>query len=571
GHKDVEKADFLKNFYGFSGASFSSVNIIHSSKGTEISTPYAKVNETWGQVVKRIDRLIAENRYISEAEKGYIPTYEKEKISKDIYLFYNYAPKDMERPFNIATENYNFINEAIKQIAQQLDNSEFVEGLIVQMEYVLEHTLSDEHGFDIMQKVFTDLKDFQNGEYSIFKKEQYTIKPEEKEDQTSEDALEDIGNIAKKLELKRKINHKETANGQLMLDFVGNTVSSILENKGLMVSEELIEFAKENLENPTNEEVAAKVEEIIEEETQLSKMDNEKPYDLQVEEQEVEKKNLEKLSTHSIEELISDEKAITEYISQKADHPHEFVGIQSGSLLLFYGEDAEIIAPVIGRKVIEREFPLVGNTKVTGGYMADFPIVAEKLKEKGINFCFIGEEDGQYHTITQHFAKDYLPLNMEITIEGRKFVIDKVNYDFDKVSLRDVTFQNSTGFPIFRSESIDYVRFFVEQKQGKIENIPLVEDEREEPQINFDFDGGGLEDTPPTLPIKERESVHTAPKINYKITNKDLGIGTAKEKFARNINAVQTLKQLETENRLATATEQEVLSQYVGWGGLADV
>mgnify|MGYP004596270791 FL=1 len=57
---------------------------------------------------------------------------------------------------------------------------------------------------------------------------------------------------------------------------------------------------------------------------------------------------------------------------------------------------------------------------------------------------------------------------------------------------------------------------------------------------------------------------------NFHITDDDLGVGGPKQKFARNIEAIQTLRTLEQEHRGATTKEQQVLSQYVGWGGLAD-
>ena len=60
------------------------------------------------------------------------------------------------------------------------------------------------------------------------------------------------------------------------------------------------------------------------------------------------------------------------------------------------------------------------------------------------------------------------------------------------------------------------------------------------------------------------------PAENFRILDDDLGKGGAKEKFWRNIKAIATLKQIETENRNATPEEQHILSQYVGWGGLAD-
>ena len=57
---------------------------------------------------------------------------------------------------------------------------------------------------------------------------------------------------------------------------------------------------------------------------------------------------------------------------------------------------------------------------------------------------------------------------------------------------------------------------------------------------------------------------------NYVISDMELGVGTAKEKFQRNVEAIRTLETIESEKRPATNEEQEVLSKYVGWGGLAD-
>ena len=66
------------------------------------------------------------------------------------------------------------------------------------------------------------------------------------------------------------------------------------------------------------------------------------------------------------------------------------------------------------------------------------------------------------------------------------------------------------------------------------------------------------------------EALNAAPAGNFHITDDDLGVGGPKQKFARNIEAIRTLFKLEEEHRGATAEEQQVLSQYVGWGGLAD-
>ena len=74
----------------------------------------------------------------------------------------------------------------------------------------------------------------------------------------------------------------------------------------------------------------------------------------------------------------------------------------------------------------------------------------------------------------------------------------------------------------------------------------------------------------PTLDAVEPERSTLELAGNFHITDDDLGIGGPKQKYARNIEAIRTLFKLEQEHRGATAEEQQVLSQYVGWGGLSD-
>ncbi len=77
-------------------------------------------------------------------------------------------------------------------------------------------------------------------------------------------------------------------------------------------------------------------------------------------------------------------------------------------------------------------------------------------------------------------------------------------------------------------------------------------------------------------PENDAKEAQTVPEIdktgaeNFHITDDRLGAGGPKEKFRRNIEAIKTLQKIEDENRIATPEEQEILSQYVGWGGLSD-
>ena len=74
-------------------------------------------------------------------------------------------------------------------------------------------------------------------------------------------------------------------------------------------------------------------------------------------------------------------------------------------------------------------------------------------------------------------------------------------------------------------------------------------------------------DTVSDLQPRPRTPRH--PRQNYRITNDDLGVGGAKTKFKNNVEAIRTLKKIESEDRLATPEEQEILSRYVGWGGIS--
>ena len=70
-------------------------------------------------------------------------------------------------------------------------------------------------------------------------------------------------------------------------------------------------------------------------------------------------------------------------------------------------------------------------------------------------------------------------------------------------------------------------------------------------------------------PEKEKTETPAELRRNYRITDDTLGVGSAKEKFRNNMAAIRLLHELQIENRLATPDEQEVLSKYVGWGGLS--
>ena len=295
-----------------------------------------------------------------------------------------------------------------------------------------------------------------------------------------------------------------------------------------------------------------------------------------------------------------------EYLDLKARYPDKLVGVQVGSYMLFYGKDAEEAAPALGTEVLTREIPGLGETAVTG-YTGAWQAALKKLLEHGQSVVLAQPDaergpDAPYAIIKERDAADYIPLGMELTIDGRRMKIDSVDFQAGTVSMLDMDMKG--WFPIFRSEPISFVREVVEEAQrsekhitaemASLENAaeqaaeamqePPAADAQAEPE-QVDLDGGKIVPTPtsPTPTASRITGVYNAGAFdvvleemrfgpeqhNFHITDDNLGAGGEKTKYQYNVTAIRTLKQIEAEGRLATPEEQEVLSRYVGWGGLA--
>ena len=169
------------------------------------------------------------------------------------------------------------------------------------------------------------------------------------------------------------------------------------------------------------------------------------------------------------------------------------------------------------------------------------------------------EKDGPARTEADEPAPSEELVGKEVTLDGHRFMVERVSDLSDDVTLRDLTFEGNVGFPISRVEKVARVRRL------------LQEQEQAQPQKEESLP------PPPKRPRRERITFTTlhpeAPRDqrhDFRITDDALGHGTPSEKYAANAAAIRTLKQIEAEERLATPEEQEILSRYVGWGGLAD-
>ena len=319
--------------------------------------------------------------------------------------------------------------------------------------------------------------------------------------------------------------------------------------------------------------------------------------------------------------------AATEYNTLKEQHPDALVGFEQNGQFEFYGEDARKVCELVGGKLLEKETAL-GIVPVTGFPSGQWAHRAKQLWQCGVNVYLAGlNEDGTHHQTKYLRREDYLPLGATVHMEGRAFRVDNVNFDKDSVSLQDVALAEMR-MPVFRQEPLAVVRELYEQEQDVMEHplpdykvgdnvivdLPTRTIEGKigyvgETDVRIDTSAhgqswdnevinkrqfeDGLRQVEPQLSDEELdelpistvidgevqtfpdaaaldEALNAVPAGNFRITDDHLGEGGAKQKYARNIEAIRTLFKLEQEHRGATAEEQQVLSQYVGWGGLAD-
>ena len=270
-------------------------------------------------------------------------------------------------------------------------------------------------------------------------------------------------------------------------------------------------------------------------------------------------------------ELNADSAA--EYNALKEQYPDALVGFEQNGQFEFYGEDVRKTCELTGGKLLERETAL-GTVLVTGFPREQWVYRAKQLWECGENIYLAGlNEDGTHHQTKYLCREDYLPVGSIVHMEGRKFRVDKVDFDKDSVTLQDMALAE-LRMPIFREAPLAVVRELYEQEPEPpvLGSDGLGLPGEDSNKLPVSIEANEVPTTPEAAAAEEGLNEEGAPELagNFRITDEELGAGGPKQKFARNIKAIKTLFTLEQEHRGATAEEQQVLSQYVGWGGLAD-
>ena len=568
-HEDKkERADFLKDHYGIGGSSHALCGADdshedHDSRGIALErgpygNPDASVHLNWNQAAGRIDRLIRDSEYLKPADYSRMPAYEREKMAMRVMGFYHHLPNEVERPY--PQDLYH--EEGRKALVEKLADPEQSAELLEQMDNALLSVPLDSEEYERKAESLSILHQYVEGTYTIFPEKKIAVEiavPEqgqmsmfdfmEQEPQSKEQSTAAAVEKPQKDASFADEKPSEQTLQPLPLD-AANEYNALKERypDALVGYEQYgsFEFYGED---------AKRVSELLgtknlEKETALGKVEvsgfpreqwASQAMRLWKQGENVYLSGQQKDGTHAQTKYFRREEYLPvntiielddrEFRVDSVDFGNRTVSLQDMTLAkearypIFRTEPLEYI-----RHLYEQaDVPMEEAVEIT---------VFTALHNAGVAY------------------EDFSPEQMDViysVAEADGELENLLNPDFPPEQMQLIADVQTRTDAIHRSAADDAVKPLTSKPMTQEE----VNQARKEKNLPLDTDTA---QKPPAQPNQK--------PINFRITDDDLGAGGAKTKFKANIEAIRLLQTLDAEQRQATAEEQEVLSRYVGWGGI---
>ena len=592
-----EREDFLKHYHGeYSGYGGGNDDVTYQlSKGVSfshgsIAAPYAKVELKWSAVEKHVSAMIAQGRFLSEDDRAAMPQYEKHQLARNIRTFFENVPQEQPHPYPFGFDYW----DAVKVIEPQLDDPARVEEIHQMMVPIWKATPQGDRVYALRQQAFENLTAFRQGTFTLFAEHKEpaapAVPPRVQEPPQKEEAPDPYPVLA--AQVLRLIGEFDGSR----MDY-GEDDAQAVENIARQLHdpaqrEELYELLRSFLDHADpEEEIAVDVALCLE---QIEALPPALTPDQALREEI--KTYLDEAGYAASDELIED--GISEYRSHGGKgNSQDVAGFIERELLA--EEPAAEAMPsghgdeyrLLGRLKADCDYFLgaggraekhlwAGNVREQIAKMrelyAALPEKPEWLTSEDIDRYAQRMEPPYEVAVYHHFENgfderlDYQTL-AEAEQASQQYVAGTMEgedgFAYDGAGIYDLNERRWLrvygDFPDERA--IEQAALAAEEPQASTEQAGL-QPKKEEPAP-----------LPPKRPRRERITFTTLhPEISrdqrhdFHITDDALGHGTPSEKYAANAAAIRTLKQIEAEERLATPEEQEILSRYVGWGGLAD-
>uniref|UniRef100_UPI004029C40E DEAD/DEAH box helicase family protein n=1 Tax=Faecalibacterium prausnitzii TaxID=853 RepID=UPI004029C40E len=567
-HEDKkERTDFLKEHYGIGGSSHALCGADdshedHDGRGIALErgsygNPYASVHLNWNQAAGRIDQLIRDSEYLKPADYSRMPVYEREWMAMRVMGFYHHLPNEVERPF--PQDLYH--EEGRKALVEKLADPKQEVELLAQMDNALLSVPMDSEEYERKAEFLSILHQYVEGTYTIFPEKKQAVeivgpeqgqmsmfdfmeqKPQSKEQSTAA-AVEEPQKDAPLADEKPS----EQTLQPLPLD-AANEYNALKERypDALVGYEQYgnFEFYGEDAKR-VSELLGSK---LLEKETALGQVE---------------------VSGFLREQWISQAMKLWKqgesiYLSgQQEDGTH-------AQTKYFRKEEYLPVNTII--ELDDREFRVdsvdFGNRTVSLQDMtlakeARYPIFRteplEYIRHLYEQADVPMEEAVEITVFTAlHNAgvayEDFSPEQMDViysVAESGGELEELLNPDFPPEQMQLIADVQNRTDAISRAAAEEALEPLTQQPMTPAE----VNHARR--QHNLPLENGAVEQ--PAPPKQE--------PINFHIEDNDLGAGGPKTKYKANVEAIRLLKTLDAEQRQATVEEQEILSRYVGWGGI---
>ena len=589
----AERAAFLKDRYGVGGSShaLSRADNSHANydgRGLELARgsygkPDALVKLNWNQAAERVAKLIDQSLYLKPADYSRMPSYEREQMANRVIGFYHRLPDEVERPFERELLN----EDARKKLPVMLADSEQAAELLEKMDAALLSVPLDSPDYAEKSKILADLHQYVEGTYTIFSEKKKAIEISASE--TGQISLFDIW--AQEQESKEHSTTAVVEEPQKQATKYSRNIGDYLylEDDRLYkierVTDSLIylkdmerpawaarvlrpnQYDAELAKNPLNDylltgqESALKDSRCVYKECLYTMLDAVQQSEIYpyLRDRDVDADEAEKELRNKIDELLEQNAETAPLYLEASQNWENFkdwlvedifqrtyqdMMPDSRDAVALYQNDPHAPQWVRGMVVDASAQEIKPSHKnLDNAEQQDFRNEVERTVFDALHKAQVAYED---------FTPEQMDVIYAVAENGGSLE-ELLNPEFSPEQMQLIADVQTRTDAIHRSAADDAVKPFTSKPMTPEE----VNQTRKEKNLPLDTDTA---QKPPAQPNQK--------PINFRITDDDLGAGGAKTKFKANIEAIRLLQTLDAEQRQATAEEQEVLSRYVGWGGI---
>jgi len=628
-HSDrKQREDFLKHYHGeYSGHSGGNDDVtyqlskgVHFSHGS-LSEPYAKVELKWNAVEKRVSAMIAQGRFLSDEDRAAMPQYEKHQLAQNIRTFFENVPQEQPHPYPYGFDYW----EGVKLIEPQLDDPARVEEIYQMMLPVWEATPQDDRMYALRKRAFDNLTAYRQGTFTLFAEKKEPVLPQAVQEPKKAYDL-GFGHLGNGLTVWNRLeevdgDYRTVAHiapdrtvqiyDEEMPQEIRERIQQVADSSEMTVSatQNTPVFSVPPRAEPPQKEETADLYPVLAAQVLrlMGEFDGSRMGYGEDDAQAVANIAQQLHNTAQRQEI----RALLQSFLDHTDPEEEI----AADVALCMEQIEELPQPLTqDQALLEQAKELIDQfCQEEYDSYADF----SDLENVGIAYTTVTDEE-----IPIQVNVDLVNYRVERYLDGQ--FLERRQYDSLEAliqnELTDLTFDDLISVSEEELESIgvsqDDYRLLsrlkadcdyylgaggraekhlwagsVEAQITKMRELYDALPEKPEWLTEQDIDnyesqmtdGPELshpqkEEPAPLAPKRvRRERITFAPlhpeipreqRHDFHITDDALGHGTPGEKFAANVRAIRCLKRIEAEERLATPEEQEILSRYVGWGGL---